>query len=100
MSDHTTADDASRYRSKEEVEKWKQKDPILRLRLFMEKKKLWSQKYEDEVTKKAKEIIDEAIKIEEGIEHLQPEDMFRYTYENLTPRQKRQMRERLKGSEF
>lgn len=93
MSDHTTADDASRYRSKEDVEKWKQKDPILRLKLFMKKEKIWSQKYEDEVTKKAKERIDEAVKIAESIKPPEAEDMFKYTYENLTPRQKRQMRE-------
>lgn len=38
MGDHTTADDASRYRFRDEVKAWKAKEPIIRLRLFMEKK--------------------------------------------------------------
>ena len=46
MSDHTTADDATRYRTKEEVEAWKPKDPLLRLKLFMEKNRLWTEKYQ------------------------------------------------------
>ena len=46
MSDHTTADDAARYRLKEEVEAWKAKDPLLRLKLFMEKKGLWNNQYQ------------------------------------------------------
>lgn len=93
MSDHTTADDAMRYRTKEEVETWKSKDPILRLKLFMENKGLWTEKYHGEAEEKSKAVIDEAVKTAESIEHLHPEDMFQYTYENLTPRQKRQIRE-------
>lgn len=45
MGDHTTADDASRYRFRDEVKAWKAKDPIIRLRLFMEKKGLWNEYY-------------------------------------------------------
>src|SRR3972149_2256409 len=51
MSDHTTADDASRYRSKDDVERWKDKDPLLRLKLYMEKKGIWKEQYEDDVKK-------------------------------------------------
>ena len=54
MSDHTTADDAGRYRSNEEVDAWKAKDPILRLKLFMEKKGLWTEKYQKEVEDESK----------------------------------------------
>lgn len=35
IGDHTTADDASRYRSQDEVEQWRKKDPIDRLRNYM-----------------------------------------------------------------
>lgn len=93
MGDHTTADDASRYRSKEEVEAWKVKDPILRLKLFMERNGLWTEQYQKEVDEKAKAVVDEAVKKEEAIEHPKPEDMFKYTYESQTTRQIRQIRE-------
>lgn len=92
MSDHTTADDASRYRTKEEVEEWKSKDPLSRLRLFMEKRGLWTEQYHKEIEYKAKSAVDEAVKKEESIEHSNPGDMFLYTYEKLTQRQIRQMK--------
>lgn len=93
MGDHTTADDASRYRSREEVEAWRAKDPLLRLRLFMEKNGLWTEQYQREVDERAKAAVDEAVKKEEAIEPLSPEDMFRYTYEKLSQRQEKQVME-------
>jgi len=93
MSDHTTADDAIRYRSKEEVETWKTRDPLLRLKLFMEKKGILDKKYQAEVENKAKAVVDEAVKMEEAIEHPEPKDMFTFTYEKMTQRQMRQMKE-------
>ena len=95
MSDHTTSDDASRYRFKEELEAWKPKDPILRLRLFMEKKGLWTEQYQKEVEDRAMAAVNEAVKKEEAIEHPEPKDMFTFTCEKLSPRQVRQMRELL-----
>ena len=41
---HTTADDPTRYRTKEEEEAWWKKDPIPRFRIYLEKKKYWSAK--------------------------------------------------------
>ena len=72
---------------------WKPKDPILRLKLFMEKKGLWNNQYQTDVESKAKGTVDEAVKREEAIEHPEPKDMFTFTYEKLTQRQMRQMKE-------
>ena len=93
IADHTTADDATRYRSKEEVETWKAKDPIQRLKLFMEKKGLWTAQYQKEVEEKIKSMIDEAVKTLESIEPPQPREMFTYIYEKLTPRQIKQLKD-------
>lgn len=60
---HSTSDDPSRYRSDKEVEKWKKRDPILRLRRYLESKKLWSQKDEDEWMESIKKEVDEAIAV-------------------------------------
>lgn len=90
MSDHTTADDATRYRAKEEVEAWRDKDPLLRLKLFMEKNGLWTEKYQTEIEEEAKAAVGEAVKLAESAEPPKPLDMFTHTYEQLTPRQKRQ----------
>jgi len=91
MSDHTTADEAARYRTKEEVEAWKPKDPLLRLKLFMEKNGLWTEKYEKDVEEEAKTTVSTAVKVAEATEPPKPEDMFTFTYEALTSRQKKQL---------
>jgi pyruvate dehydrogenase E1 component alpha subunit len=91
--DHTTADDADRYRTKEEVEIWRAKDPIQRLRLFMEKKGLWTEQYQKDVEDKTKTMIDEAVRTSESIEHPNPREMFTYIYEKLTPRQIKELKD-------
>lgn len=93
MSDHTTADYAARYRSKEEVDAWKSKDPILRLKLFMEKNGLWTEQYQKDVEEKSRTVIHEAVKMAESIEVQHPAEMFKYTYESLTQKQLRQMKD-------
>ncbi|NWF52424.1 MAG: pyruvate dehydrogenase (acetyl-transferring) E1 component subunit alpha [Nitrospirae bacterium] len=93
ISDHTTADDATRYRSKEEVEIWKAKDPIQRLKLFMEKRGLWSERYHKYVEDKSMSTIDEAVKTAESKELPTPPEMFSYIYEKLTPRQKKELKD-------
>lgn len=93
LDDHTTSDDSSRYRSDEEVEAWMKKEPVIRLRLFLEKKGLWTKEYEDDVTKKALEAVDAEIKKAESYPAPDPADIIRYTYADLTPRQKRELKE-------
>ncbi len=93
MSDHTTADDASRYRTKEEVEAWKEKDPILRLKLFMERKGLWTEQYQKDVDAGARAAVDEAEKKAESVTPPSPRDMFTYTYKTLSQRQQKEIKD-------
>ena len=51
MCDHSTSDDASRYRSKEELEMWMKKDPVDRLEKYMRKKGLIDDAYREKVLK-------------------------------------------------
>ena len=53
MGAHTTSDDPTRYRDSEELEEWKAKDPILRMRAFLEKKKLADEAFFKEVDDEA-----------------------------------------------
>jgi pyruvate dehydrogenase E1 component alpha subunit len=93
VADHTTSDDASRYRDKEEIERWNAKDPILRLRLFLEKKGLWTENYQKEVETRSKTAVDEAQKKAESTAPPDPRDMFTYTSAGLSQRQARQMKD-------
>ena len=93
VADHTTSDDASRYRPKEEIEMWKARDPILRLRLFMEKKGLWSEAYQKNIETRSKATVDEAQKKAEAAPPADPRDMFTYTSAGLSQRQTRQLKD-------
>ena len=93
IADHTTSDDASRYRSKEEIEKWKARDPLLRMRQYLEKRGLWTEAYQKEIEARAKARVDEAQKKAESASPPDPKDMFTYTYASLTQRQARQLKD-------
>lgn len=80
LENHTTADDWKRYRSEEEFEAWKKKDPIVRLRKYMEKEKIWSEKEEKELQERAKAQVNEAVKKFESVPPPEKEEMFRYVY--------------------
>lgn len=93
VADHTTADDASRYRQKEQTEIWKARDPILRLRLFMEKKGLWTDAYQKDLEGRSKEAVDKAVQTAESAGPPDPRDLFTYTYASLSQRQSRQLKD-------
>lgn len=61
MGPHSTSDDPSRYRKDEEVEKWKSKCPILRLRKHLEEKNVWNADLEKGWKQEVMEEIDKAI---------------------------------------
>jgi pyruvate dehydrogenase E1 component alpha subunit len=83
IGDHTTADDASRYRSQEETEQWRKKDPIDRLKRYMKKRGLWEESYDQKVLADAKHRVEAAVKEEEATPPPDPRDIFRYTFEEL-----------------
>lgn len=97
MGDHTTADDASRYRKEEDVQEWRKKDPIDRLKKYMAARGLWDEAYEQRVTAAAREQVEVAVTEEEAVPPPDPRDMFRYTFAELTDELKGQMEHFLGG---
>jgi pyruvate dehydrogenase E1 component alpha subunit len=98
MGDHTTADDAKRYRSPQELMEWQKKDPIDRLRKYMVKKGIWNEDYGKQVFTKAQEQVEAAVREMESIAPPDPLDIFRYTFKELTPDLKEQMEEFIKDT--
>ena len=85
ISDHTTADDASRYRSKQEVALWEQKDPIRRLQIYLKKKKIWTESYQKVLDKRIASQVEEAVACYDTISTPDIKDIFLYTYKTMTP---------------
>lgn len=97
FDDHTTSDDASKYREDSEVEQWRPRDAVLRMQKYLKKKGIWSEKYQEELVESLKPKVEEMVKKID--EHPDPtvDDIFDYTFAKLTPEQERQ-KEYLKKS--
>jgi 2-oxoisovalerate dehydrogenase E1 component alpha subunit len=54
MEAHTTADDPTRYRTPEELEEWKRRDPIARFETFLEKEGLLDDDFRGQIDEEAK----------------------------------------------
>ncbi|MEK6946101.1 MAG: thiamine pyrophosphate-dependent enzyme, partial [Nanoarchaeota archaeon] len=93
LCDHSTSDDASRYRSKEELESWMKKDSIERLEKYMKKKNLLDDAYKAKVLENSQQVIEKAVTEFEKLTPPDAKDMFTFVYANLTPQQKEEMDE-------
>jgi 2-oxoisovalerate dehydrogenase E1 component len=58
---HATADDPTLYRSDEEVEAWKEKDPIERLRRFLEARGEWDERVGEKMAMEVTDSVKAAI---------------------------------------
>ncbi len=76
MSNHTTADDASRYRSNEEVEEWKKKDPLDRFRKHLLKTEVLDDDAVEKIQKEAEEYVAGEVKAYEAFDKPNPLNMF------------------------
>jgi len=63
MGAHSTSDDPSRYRPEDERKEWEKKDPILRLRRYLEKEGLWDEKKEKALWEEVKSEVTKAVEV-------------------------------------
>ncbi|GJQ74406.1 hypothetical protein Trydic_g21277 [Trypoxylus dichotomus] len=97
---HSTSDDSSAYRSKDEVESWQQFDsPINKLRMYMESRGLWNEEKEKSWIEESKKSIMEAFAQAEKRPKPNWEEMFKDVYKEMPhhiTRQLNGMKEHLK----
>jgi pyruvate dehydrogenase E1 component alpha subunit len=86
LSDHTTSDDATRYRSAAEVEAAQRIEPIGRMRAFLEAQGLWSEAAEQSLRRECGEAVDAAVKQYLATPKQSTDSMFDYLYAQLPPR--------------
>ncbi len=88
---HTTSDDPSRYRSEEEVEKWKKRDPIKRFKKYLLDKGVLDEEKIDEINEEIDKDLEE--KVEEALEmgSVETENMFKHVYDEVPQRLKKQL---------
>jgi pyruvate dehydrogenase E1 component alpha subunit len=89
---HTTSDDPTIYRSKDEEAEWDKKDPLKRLKKYLLNKKLWNEDEEKLIEEFKKEIERQFVEAENFSPYLL-EDVFKYTYAEMPDELKRQKME-------
>lgn len=83
MSDHTTADDASRYRPQAELDEYAARDPIIRLKCWLTEAGHWSDQQEQTLQQQLAGEVEQAVK-EYLASVAQPAvSMFDYLYQQL-----------------
>jgi len=90
VADHTTSDDAGRYRSADEVTVWSARDPLLRLERYMERCGIWDDAYATETLQLATKQVDAAVVAMESQNAPEPDDMFQFTMSHPGQRQAEQ----------
>jgi pyruvate dehydrogenase E1 component alpha subunit len=88
---HTTADDPTKYRTEEEMKPWRPLDPLVRLKLYLKNKGIWSEEVEQRMTEEAQKEIDQAVKDAEAVPAPEVEDIFNYVFAEKTPPLKEQL---------
>jgi pyruvate dehydrogenase E1 component alpha subunit len=83
---HTTADDPTRYRSPEELEAWRLKDPLVRFKRFLMSRDMLDEAEDQQLIAVIEEEINEAVRVAEAMSPMAPDSFFDYTSASLSPR--------------
>jgi 2-oxoisovalerate dehydrogenase E1 component subunit alpha len=85
MDAHTTTDDPSRYRLSDELEAWKLKDPIERVRAYLARNGLADQSFFDQIQAEADAFAGELREFTFNMPQPPPERVFRNVYAEPSP---------------
>jgi pyruvate dehydrogenase E1 component alpha subunit len=83
---HTTADDPSVYRDEDEVEQWKEKDPISRMESFLLDTGRLTEEKIDAIETSVEDQVAEAIDAAESVSDPEPDEMFEHVYADTPSR--------------
>jgi len=86
---HTTSDDPSKYRTKEEELEWDKTDPLVRLKKYMDKNGIWVEN-EEALIEEYKLEVDKQFTEAENFTPYPLDDIFQYMYVDMPDVLKRQ----------
>jgi pyruvate dehydrogenase E1 component alpha subunit len=93
LGPHTTADDPNRYRTESEVRAWEERDPLVRVRLLLEKAGAWDSSWQASLESEASARVEEAVVWAEQVPEPTSAEMFDRMFETPTPPLAEQARE-------
>lgn len=80
LGPHTTSDDPSIYRNKEEVAYWEERDPIIRFRIYLINQGYWSLEEDAALEKEYKNHVNKVFKEVEASGLIDLDEVFKYNY--------------------
>jgi 2-oxoisovalerate dehydrogenase E1 component alpha subunit len=102
MEGHSTSDDPTRYRTKDDLERWAQLDPLTRLELYLKDNDLWDDGFAEMIEEEAQE---QTTRLRDSIYdagHPDPLELFEHVYVTKPghlERQRAQMKAELQARE-
>jgi len=97
LCDHTTADDASRYRDEDEYQAAKAQEPLIRYKKFLEREYQWCDKDDAAVYAEAETQVKSAIEAYQAVTDQEPGEFFDYMFAKPTAELARQKQDYLAG---
>jgi pyruvate dehydrogenase E1 component alpha subunit len=97
LHDHTTADDATRYRTAEEVERAKRLDPLARLKAYLMRERLWTEAQEAAAREAHNTRVEKAVAEFLAVPPRAPESMFEHLFAEL-PAALHEQRDAVRGA--
>jgi pyruvate dehydrogenase E1 component alpha subunit len=82
---HTTSDDPTRYRKEEHVREWWKREPLVRTRLFLEKRGVWNAEKQAALEVEIKKEVEEAVTRYEAHRDFKPDAPFDHVFGTKDP---------------
>ena len=93
---HTTADDPTKYRDEAELEKWKQREPLLRFQQFLMDQQVLTQAEDEALYEEVKAEIQTVVETYEAAPATTPAQLFDLVFAEQPPQLQRQKARLLK----
>jgi pyruvate dehydrogenase E1 component alpha subunit len=90
---HSSSDDPSRYRDEAEVAAWEKRDPVARMRRFLEQRGSWDDAAEQELQDRIAREVSEAIRVAEDADKPPLDSLITDVYAEVPPALRRQLEE-------
>jgi pyruvate dehydrogenase E1 component alpha subunit len=91
LGDHTTADDATRYRDSEVLSKQWEYEPLLRLRTYLMRMQVWDKAQDEQLGKACLAQVEQAVDAYLAIPPPDTSAMFDHLYETLPQAMREQL---------
>lgn len=97
LCDHTTADDASRYRDQKELDQARELEPLIRFKAYLQSEHQWSETEDESLYADCDSQVKNAIDAYKATPDQQPGEFFDYMFAKPTANLEKQKKEYLAG---